>query len=176
MVLTDARRRARSGPSGELVPLDEQDRGLWDWAAIGEGVGLVSEAMLRGAVGPYQIQAAIAAVHDQAARAEDTDWKEILELYGLLMRLSDSPVVALNHAVAFALVHGPIAGLERLEVLATDARLQGNHRVDAARAHLLERAGRPEEAVDAFRRAAERTTSVPERDYLLSRMGRLRPS
>jgi RNA polymerase sigma factor (sigma-70 family) len=174
MVLTDARRHARTGPSGELIPLDEQDRGLWDRVAIEEGVGLVNQAMQRGALGSYQVQAAIAAVHDQASRAEDTDWEEILGLYGLLMRLSDSPVVALNHAVAFAMVRGPVAGLERLDELAADARLQGSHRLEAARAHLLERAGRHEEAADAYRRAAERTTSVPERDYLLSRVGRPR--
>ena len=169
MVLTDARRAARTGPNGELIPLDEQDRGLWDREAIAEGVALVAEAMKAGAVGPYQLQAAVAAVHDQAPRAEDTDWEDILGLYGLLLRLSDSPVVALNHAVALAMVRGPDAGLERLDVLARDERLQGSHRLEAARAHLLERAGRREEAAAAYRRAAERTTSLPERDYLLLR-------
>jgi RNA polymerase sigma factor (sigma-70 family) len=173
MVLTDARRTARTGPAGELIPLDEQDRGLWDRAAIAEGVALVSEALRHGAVGPYQIQAAIAAVHDEAPRVEDTDWEEILFLYGELLCMSDNPVVALNHAVAFAMAHGPAAGLERLDALATDARLAGTHRLDAARAHLLERAGRREEALLAYRRASERTTSTPERDYLLLRAAKL---
>ena len=169
MVLTDARRAARTGPGGELITLDHQDRGLWNRAAIAEGVALVTEAMQAGAVGPYQVQAAIAAVHDEAARAQDTDWEEIVGLYDLLLRLSDSPVVALNHAVAFAMVHGPAAGLARLDALAADPRLQGSHRLDAARAHLLERAGRREEAAATYRLAAGRTTSLPERDYLLLR-------
>jgi RNA polymerase sigma factor (sigma-70 family) len=173
MILTDARRAARTGPAGELIPLDEQDRGLWHREAIVEGVALVTEALQRGAVGPYQIQAAIAAVHDEAPRAQDTDWEEILGLYGVLMRMSDNPVVALNHAVAVAMVHGPAAGLERLDALAGDARLRGTHRLDAARAHLLERAGRRDEAVAAYRRAAERTTSTPERDYLVLRAAKL---
>jgi RNA polymerase sigma factor (sigma-70 family) len=174
MLLTDARRAARTGPAGELVPLDEQDRGLWHREAIAEGVALVSEALQRGAVGPYQIQAAIAAVHDEAPRAQDTDWEEILGLYGLLLHMSDNPVVALNHAVAVAMVHGPAAGLERLEALSGDARLASTHRLDATRAHLLERAGRLEEAVAAYGRAAERTTSAPERDYLVLRAANLR--
>jgi RNA polymerase sigma factor (sigma-70 family) len=173
MVLTDARRAARTGPAGDLIPLDEQDRGLWDRAAITEGVALVTEAFRHGAVGPYQIQAAIAAVHDEAPRVEDTDWDEILGLYSALLRMSDNPVVALNHAVAVAMVRGPAAGLERLDALAVDARLASSHRLDAARGHLLERAGRHEEAVLAYRRAIERTTSTPERDYLLLRAARL---
>jgi RNA polymerase sigma factor (sigma-70 family) len=173
MLLTDARRAARTGPAGELIPLDEQDRSLWHPEAIREGVALVSEALQRGAAGPYQIQAAIAAVHDEAPRAEDTDWEEILGLYGVLLRMSDNPVVALNHAVAVAMVHGPAAGIERLDALAGDARLRATHRLDAARAHLLERAGRGEEAMAAYRRAAERTTSTPERDYLTLRAAKL---
>jgi RNA polymerase sigma factor (sigma-70 family) len=174
MLLTDARRAARTGPAGELVPLDEQDRAMWNREAIAEGVALVSEALPRGAVGPYQLQAAIAAVHDEAPNAEDTDWEEILALYSVLMRMSYNPIVALNHAVAHAMVHGPVAGLERLDALAGDARLRSTHRLEASRAHLLERAGRHEEAMVAYRSAAERTTSTPERDYLMLRAAKLR--
>jgi predicted RNA polymerase sigma factor len=124
-------------------------------------------------VGPYQVQAAIAAVHDQAPGTEETDWAEILGLYGLLARMSDNPMVALNHAIATAMVHGPAAGLERLDALAADPRLDGHHRLDAVRAHLLERAGDREGALACYRRAAERTTSLAERNYLLTRAGRL---
>ena len=173
MLLTDARRAARTGPEGELIPLDEQDRSQWDRAAITEGVALITQALARGAVGPYQVQAAIAAVHDEAASTETTDWVEILGLYTLLGHMSDSPMVALNHAVATAMVLGPAAGLARLDEVARDPRLAGNHRVDAVRAHLLERAGDREGAAAHYRRAAERTTSVPERDYLIMRAGRL---
>jgi predicted RNA polymerase sigma factor len=120
MLLTDARRAARTGSAGELIPLDEQDRSLWDRTAIAEGVALVTRALARGAVGPYQLQAAIAAVHDQAARAEDTDWAEILALYGLLRRMSSNPIVTLNLAVAAAMVHGPQAGLSILDELESD--------------------------------------------------------
>jgi predicted RNA polymerase sigma factor len=169
MLLTDARRSARTGPSGELIPLDEQDRSLWNRESIAEGVALVGAAFSRGAVGEYQVQAAIAAVHDQAARAEDTDWPEILALYSVLLRLSNSPVVALNHAVAIAMVHGPAEGLKRVDAIAGDDRLKGSHRVDAVRAHLLERAGRPDEAVALYRLAAGKTSSLPERNYLLMR-------
>lgn len=173
MLLTDARRPARTAAAGELIPLDEQDRTRWNREAIVEGVALVSEALPRGAVGPYQLQAAIAAVHDEAPSAADTDWEEILALYGVLLRMSDSPLVALNHAVAHAMVHGPAAGLARLDALDGDARLRGTHRLEAARAHLLERAGRIAEAVVAYGKAAERTTSAPERDYLMLRAARL---
>ncbi len=173
MLLTDARRAARTGPSGELVPLDRQDRSSWDRAAIDEGVALLAASLPGGKVGPYQIQAAIAAVHDEAPRADDTDWAEILVLYELLQGMSDNPVVALSHAVATAMVHGTAAGLERLEVVAKDARLAGHHRVDAVRGHLLERAGDPAGAVDAYLRAADRTTSLSERDYLLAQAARV---
>ena len=173
MLLTDARRDARTGPAGELVPLDEQDRTRWDRAAIAEGVALVGAALSRGAAGPYQVQAAIAAVHDEAARAEDTDWPQLLGLYGLLMRMSDNPMVALNQAIAMAMVHGPAVGLERLDALAQDPRLAGHHRVDAVRAHLLQRAGDRTGALAGFRRAAERTTSLAERSYLLMLAARL---
>lgn len=173
MLLTDARRAARTGPGGQLIPLDEQDRSLWDRGAIAEGVALVSAALSSGSIGAYQLQAAIAAVHDEAARAEDTDWPQILALYGLLKRMSDNPMVALNHAIAAAMVHGPVAGLELLTALDADARLANHHRLDAVRAHLLERAGDREAAIACYRRAAGRTTSVPERDYLLTQAARL---
>jgi len=173
MLLTDARRAARTGPAGELIPLDEQDRGLWDRHAIAEGVALVTAALSRGSIGEYQLQAAIAAVHDEAARVEETDWPQILALYGVLMRMSGNPMVALNHAIATAMVDGPAAGLELLEALDADERLAGHHRLDAVRAHLLERAGEREAAIAHFRRAANRTTSLPERNYLLIQAARL---
>jgi RNA polymerase sigma factor (sigma-70 family) len=173
MLLTDARRVARTGPSGELIPLDQQDRTLWDQGAIAEGVALVTATLSRGSIGPYQVQAAIAAVHDEAASAEDTDWAQILALYGLLQRMSDNPMVTLNHAIATAMVHGPAAGLARLDALAEDPRLEGHHRLDAVRAHLLERAGDREGAIAHYRRAAERTTSMSERSYLLTHAARL---
>lgn len=173
MLLTDARRTARTGPSGELIPLDQQDRTLWDRGAIAEGVALLTATLPRGEVGPYQLQAAIAAVHDEAASAEETDWAEILGLYGLLQRMSDNPMVTLNHAIATAMVHGPAAGIERLDALAEDPRLKEHHRLDAVRAHLLERAGDREGAITHYRRAAERTTSLSERNYLLMHAARL---
>jgi RNA polymerase sigma factor (sigma-70 family) len=173
MLLTDARRPARSGPDGELIPLDEQDRSLWDRGGIAEGVALITRTLSSGSVGSYQLQAAIAAVHDEADSAAATDWPQILALYGVLHSLSDNPMVALNHAIAMAMVHGPEVGLERLDALADDPRLSSHHRLDAVRAHLLERAGDLGGALVCYRRAAERTTSIPERDYLLTRAGRL---
>jgi len=173
MLLTDARRAARTGPSGELIPLDEQDRTRWDRQAIADGVALAGAALSRGAVGEYQLLAAIAAVHDEAECAEDTDWPQILALYGMLMRLSDNPMVGLNHAIATAMVNGPEAGLALLAPLDNDARLRGNHRLDAVRAHLLERAGEHEAAIELYRKAATRTASVPERDYLMLKAARL---
>jgi RNA polymerase sigma factor (sigma-70 family) len=173
MLLTDARRAARTGPAGELVPLDEQDRSRWDRAAIDEGVALLTATLPRGAVGPYQLQAAIAAVHDEAASTEATDWVEILGLYGLLQRMSDNPMVTLNQTIATAMVHGPLVGLERLDALAEDPRLRDHHRLVAVRAHLLERAGDREGAIDCYRRAADRTTSTSERSYLLMRAAQL---
>ena len=173
MLLTDARRFARTGPKGELIPLDEQDRTRWDAEAIAEGVALCSAALAMGAVGEYQLQAAIAAVHDEAPRAEDTDWPQILLLYDMLMHMTDSPVVALNHAVATAMVHGATAGLALLEPLQRDDRLSATHRLDAVRAHLLERAGDREGAVVLYRKAASRTSSVPERNYLTTKAMRL---
>jgi predicted RNA polymerase sigma factor len=173
LLLTDARRAARTGPGGELVPLDAQDRSRWDGRLIAEGVALVSAALPRGAVGPYQLQAAIAAVHDEAARAEDTDWPQILALYELLGRLSDNPMVALSRAVAAAMVHGPAAGLGLLAALDADPRMRGHHRLDAVRAHLLERAGDHAGAIAHYAAAARRTTSLPERNYLVEQAARL---
>ncbi len=173
MLLTDARRSARTGPAGELIPLDQQDRSLWDQGAIAEGVALITAALPRGAVGPYQLQAAIAAVHDEAASAEATDWAQILGLYSLLQRMSDNPMVTLNHAIAVAMVHGPAAGLERLDALAKDPRVGGHHRLDAVRAHLLERSGDREGAIVHYQRAAAHTTSTSERNYLLTQAARL---
>jgi RNA polymerase sigma factor (sigma-70 family) len=173
MLLTDARRAARTGPGGELIPLDEQDRTLWDAGAIAEGVALVSAALRRGSVGEYQLQAAVAAVHDEAPRAEDTDWPQVLALYSVLERMSDNPLVALSHAVAAAMVHGPNAGLDLLTPLDDDERLRGNHRLDAVRAHLLERAGDRAAAVALYHAAAEKTTSLAERNYLTMRAARL---
>jgi RNA polymerase sigma factor (sigma-70 family) len=173
MLLTDARRLARTGPAGELIPLDAQDRSLWNRRAIAEGVALVTAALSRGSIGAYQLQAAIAAVHDEAAHVEDTDWPQILALYGLLKRMSDNPMVALNHAIATAMVHGPEAGLDLLGALDKDERLAGHHRLDAVRAHLLEMAGDREAAIVHFRRAAGRTASLPERDYLMTQAARL---
>jgi RNA polymerase sigma factor (sigma-70 family) len=173
MLLTDARRGARTGPGGELIPLTEQDRTRWDRQAIDEGVALITETLSKGLVGAYQLQAAIAAVHDEAAQAEDTDWPQILALYGLLKRMSDNPMVALNHAIATAMVHGPAAGLTLLDVLDNDARIASHHRLDAVRAHLLERAGDRQAAIAHYRKAADRTTSIPERNYLLTQAARL---
>ena len=175
MMLTDARRAARTGPNGELIPLDEQDRGKWDRGRVAEGIALVTEALQRGAPGPFQIQAAIAALHDEAARVEETDWEQILALYDVLAGLSDNPAVELNRAVALAMVAGPAAGLARLEELERDGRLDGQHRLDAVRGHLHERAGAPERAILHYRAAAERTVSIPERDYLLLKAARLAP-
>ena len=173
MLLTDARRRARTGPQGELIPLDEQDRASWDRAAIAEGTALITAAMQQGAVGSYQLQAAIAALHDEAPSTAATDWPQILALYGLLQRMSDNPMVALNRAVAAAMVHGPAAGLELLRELEASGRLDRNHRLDAVRAHLHERAGDREAAIRHYREAAARTTSLAERNYLTTRAARL---
>jgi RNA polymerase sigma factor (sigma-70 family) len=173
MLLTDARRAARTGPDGELIPLTTQDRTLWDRHLIDDGVALVTASLAKGAIGPYQLQAAIAAIHDEAPRAEETDWPQILALYALLMRMSDNPMVSLNHAVAAAMVHGAAEGLALLTPLDDDSRLSGHHRLAAVRAHLLELAGDHEGAITHYRMAAERTTSIPERDYLLTQAARL---
>ena len=174
MLLTDARRAARTGPDGELIPLDEAGSQRCGIAqAIAEGVALISATLSRGSIGAYQLQAAIAAVHDEAARAEDTDWPQILALYGLLKRMSDNPMVALNHAIAAAMVHGPAAGLALLEALDADPRIAGHYRLDAVRAHLLELAGDRDAAIAHYQSAAARTTSIPERNYLTTQAARL---
>jgi RNA polymerase sigma factor (sigma-70 family) len=173
MLLTDARRLARTRPDGGLVPLAEQDRSRWNRDYIEEGIGLVTGALAGAPVGPYQLQAAIAAVHAEAARAEDTDWRQILGLYELLARISPNPIVTLNHAVAVAMVRGPQAGLDLLATLDGDDRLAGHHRLDAVRAHLLEMAGDLAAARSFYRQAARRTTSLPERRYLEARASRL---
>jgi predicted RNA polymerase sigma factor len=173
MVLTDARRTARTGPRGELIPLAEQDRTQWDQEAIAEGVALITRTLSDGSIGPYQLQAAIAAVHDEAARAEDTDWRQILALYGLLEAMTDNPMVRLNHAIAAAMVHGPPLGLKLLDALDADGRLAGHHRLDAVRAHLLEMAGDRDAASERYRAAADKTASLPEQRYLAMRAARL---
>jgi RNA polymerase sigma factor (sigma-70 family) len=173
MLLTDARRAARTGPHEDLIPLTKQDRNLWDRAEISEGIELLAAALSKGSVGMYQLQAAIAAVHDEAARVEDTDWPQILALYELLKRVSPSPMVTLNHAIAAAMVHGPSKGLELLRTLDADARLAGHYRLDAVRAHLLEMVGDRESASEHYRIAAGRTTSIPEQNYLISQAARL---
>jgi len=173
MLLTDARRTARAGPDGELIPLDKQDRSQWDRAEIAEGTQLLTLALSKGAVGLYQLQAAIAAVHDEAARAEDTDWPQILALYELLRRVSPNPMVTLNQAVAAAMVHGPARGLELLQPLDNDDRLSSHYRLDAVRAHLFEMLGDFEKAVQHYRGAAAGTTSLPEQNYLIAQAARL---
>jgi len=173
MLLTDARRAARTRADGSLVPLAEQDRERWNGSYIEEGVALVTDALARSPLGPYQLQAAIAAVHDEAAQAADTDWPQILVLYELLERISPNPMVTLNHAVAVAMVKGPQAGLELLGPLDDDRRLAEHHRLDAVRAHLLEMAGDRAAARSSYRRAARRTTSLAERGYLEARANRL---
>ena len=173
LLLTDARRPARTAPDGSLVPLGEQDRTLWDAAAIAEGVALVTEALSRGQVGPYQLQAAIAAVHDEAPTADVTDWPQILALYTVLERVAPNPTVTLNRAVAVAEVRGPAAGLALLDALADDARIAASHHLVSVRAHLLEMAGDHDAARAGYREAARRTTSEPERRHLLARAARL---
>ncbi|GAA2820577.1 RNA polymerase sigma factor [Nonomuraea rubra] len=173
MLLTEARRPARTDADGRLIPLAEQDRSLWDRRLIAEGVELVTKALSTTALGPYQVQAAIAAVHDEAATAGETDWPQILALYGVLAGIEDNPVVRLNQAVATAMVKGPRAGLGLLGELAADDRMAGHHRLAAVRAHLLEMDGDAEGAVAAYREAARLTTSLPEQRYLEDRAARL---
>ncbi|GEL99046.1 RNA polymerase sigma24 factor [Cellulomonas terrae] len=172
ILLTDARRPARTGPHGELVSLADQDRGRWDRAMVDEGTALVEDALVRGAVGEYQLQAAIAAVHDEAPSTDATDWPQLLALYGLLERITGNPMVTLNRAVALAMVEGPDAGLALLSTL--EDRLPGHHRLAAVRGHLLERAGRPAEAAEHLLLASHGTTSTAERDYLVVQVARLR--
>ncbi len=174
MLLTDARREARSRPDGNLVPLSEQDRSLWNVQYIQEGLALVADALARTELGPYQLQAAIAAVHAEAKRSEETDWRQILALYELLERAAPNPMVTLNRAVAVAMVRGPLAGLELLTTL--DSRLGEHHRLHAIRAHLLELAGDVAAAQVSYQAAVRRTTSLPEQRYLEARAARLQAS
>jgi RNA polymerase sigma factor (sigma-70 family) len=171
MLLTDSRRAARSDAGGELIPLEAQDRTLWDRGQIEEGIALLAAAVSRGAVGEYQLQAAIAAEHARAGRPEDTDWREILGLYGLLERVTGNPMVTLNRAIAVAMVDGPEAGLTLLADLGEP--LAGHHRLHATRGHLLEMSGNREAAIVEYRRAADRTNSLPERHYLTKQAARL---
>jgi len=173
MLLTDARRPARTAPDGSLIPMAEQDRSRWHAGQIAEGLQLITQALPRGTTGPYQLQAAIAAVHDEAPSAQDTDWPQILALYEVLLRMSDNPVVALNHAVALAMVEGPDAGLDRLSVLACDGRIVDDHRWYAIRAHLLELAGDGAAAHECYQLAAQLTSSTPQQRYLNLRAARL---
>ena len=174
MLLTDARRAARTTAGGELVPLADQDRALWDPAQVQEGVGILSGTLGRGAIGPYQLQAAIAAIHDEAPSADETDWPQILALYDVLEQVSPGPVVTLNRAVAVAMVDGPRAGLAVLGTLDADDRMANTHRLEAVRGHLLELAGEPDAARESYRRAATMTASVPEQRYLAMRASRVR--
>ncbi|ONI70841.1 RNA polymerase subunit sigma-24 [Actinosynnema sp. ALI-1.44] len=175
MLLTDARRSARTTKDGGLVPLADQDRSLWNSAEIAEGTALIDDAMARFPIGPYQLQAAIAALHDAAAVPGDTDWPQILVLYGILARIQPNPMVTLNHAIALSMVDGPAAGLAMLATLDDDSRVAGHHRLDAVRAHLLELAGDPAAARAAYLRAAKRTSSIPEQRYLEAKAGALEP-
>jgi RNA polymerase sigma factor (sigma-70 family) len=171
MLLTDARRPARTGPGGELIPLAEQDRGRWDRPLIVEGEGLITAALRRGRVGEYQVQAAIAALHDQAPSHARTDWPQIASLYGLLESMTGNPMVRLNRAVATAMASGPGAGLALLDGL--DDELDDHHRLHSVRAHLLEQAGDTRAAIAEFRAAAARTTNLREQQYLTTQAARL---
>ena len=173
MLLTDARRPARSGPDGALIPMAEQDRTLWDGDLIAEGIALVTDALPRGPTGPYQLQAAIAAIHDEASSAEATDWPQIVALYDLLIQTSDNPVVALNRAVAVAMVRGPLIGLALIGELEADERIAEDHRLHAVRGHLLEMAGDRPAARASYLAAAHRTMSLPHQRYLNSQAARL---
>jgi RNA polymerase sigma factor (sigma-70 family) len=172
MLLTDARRAARTRLDGALIPLAEQDRRRWDKAAIAEGVAILEATLPVAKPGPYQLQAAIAAVHDEAADVTSTDWPQILALYDVLAALAPGPMVALNRIVAVAMVHGPAAALAELDDSAADPALSGHHRVDAVRAHLLDELGDQDGAREHYLRAAQRTRSLPERRYLLARATR----
>jgi predicted RNA polymerase sigma factor len=176
MVLTDARRAGRTDRDGSLVPLADQDRELWDRAAIAEGQRLLTCTLGAGPVGPYQIQAAIAALHDEASADADTDWPQILALYDVLTQIAPGPAVTLSRAVAVAMVHGPTAGLAVLGTLDGDDQLARSHRLDAVRAHLLEQAGNHAAAYESYVRAARMTASLPEQRYLTLRAADLHAS
>jgi RNA polymerase sigma factor (sigma-70 family) len=173
MLLQESRRAARTGPDGDLIPLDEQDRTLWDRELIAEGTALISAALAGSALAPYQIQAAIAATHADAARAEDTNWRQVHVLYKILERIAPNPMVTLNRAVALAETQGPQAGLELLSTLDEDERISGHHRLYSVRAHLLEKAGDLAGAREHYKLAARITASLAERRYLESRAARL---
>jgi len=173
MLLTDARRAARADSAGRIVPLAEQQRDLWDTAAITEGQAILTRTLGTGPVGPYQLQAAIAALHDEASTAEETDWPQILALYDVLATIAPGPVVTISRAVALAMVHGPTAGLALLGTLDTDERMASTHRLEAVRAHLLEQAGDADSARQSYLRAAKMTASLPEQRYLELRAARL---
>jgi predicted RNA polymerase sigma factor len=173
MLLTDARRPARTGADGELIPLAEQDRGLWDRAAIAEGLALVEHTLAHARIGPFQVEAAIAAVHAEAADADQTDWPQVVALYELLDRLAPNPMARLSRAAAVGMASGPRAGLALLDELEAGGALEGHHRLAAVRAHLLELAGERAAARDGYRLAARRTTSLPEQRYLTARAARL---
>jgi RNA polymerase sigma factor (sigma-70 family) len=175
MLLTDARRAARTDAAGSIVPLAEQDRTRWDRAAIAEGQALLTRTLGAGSLGPYQIQAAIAAVHDGAGADAQTDWPQILALYEVLAQVAPGPLVTLSRAVAMARVHGPRAGLALLGTLDADERMAHTHRLEAVRAHLLEQAGDPQAARESYLRAAQMTASLPEQRYLTRRAALLRP-
>ncbi|HYO83841.1 MAG TPA: DUF6596 domain-containing protein, partial [Bryobacteraceae bacterium] len=176
MLLTHARRLARTSPDGEPIPLDKQDRTQWDRNLIAEGIARIESALAQRSVGPYQLQAMVAAVHDQATTAADTDWAQIMGLYELLIRIADSPVVRLNHAVAVAMARGPHEGLLLVENIRHDERLKNHHRVYAVLGHLHEMAGDATSALVHYRAAALKTASLPERNYLLAQAARLRGS
>ena len=176
MLLVHARHRSRTAADGSLIPMAEQDRSLWDRAAIDEGIALITTALPRGPTGPYQLQAAIAAVHDEAESTETTDWAQIAALYGVLLGLDDNPVVALNHAVAVAMATGPRVGLELLNRLESDPRINADRRFYAVRAHLLERNGDRHAALDAYQEAARRATNLQQQRYLSRQVARLQDS
>jgi RNA polymerase sigma factor (sigma-70 family) len=176
MLLVHARHHARTAPDGSLIPMAEQDRSLWDRAAIDQGIALITAALPQGPTGPYQLQAAIAAVHDEAQSADTTDWAQIAALYGVLLRLDDNPVVALNHAVAVAMATGPRAGLALLNRLDSDPRINTDRRFHAVRAHLLERNGDRHAALDAYQEAARRATNLQQQRYLNRQIARLQGS
>jgi predicted RNA polymerase sigma factor len=173
MLLTDARRPARTGRGGELIPMAEQDRGAWNSAAIAEGIALLTHALPRGETGPYQLQAAISALHDEATDYAATDWPQIVALYQRLMQMTDNPMIALNHAVAVAMATGPAVGLTLVDTLAYDPRLADDHRLHAVRAHLLELSGDHERARRCYTAAAEKAVNLPQKRYLHARAARL---
>jgi RNA polymerase sigma factor (sigma-70 family) len=173
MLLTDARRAARAGPHGELIPMAEQDRSLWNAAAIAEGVTLVTEALRVGKPGQYQLQAAIAAVHDEAPSMDATDWTEIVALYEVLLQVANNPIVELNHAVAVGMAHGPRAGLQLIDKLQADSRVAEDYRLHAVRAHLLEMAGEIAYAHESYLAAAERAPNLAQQRYLYAQAARL---